>query len=82
MATVNIVSDTAVVYKGTDYTDITVVPLTIVALCGFFWILKKSTINTNYNLQWITDGLRNGNLRAVCDGSYKPKLNEKDMTTT
>ena len=81
IATVNIISHTMVIYEGTDYTDYTAVPPTMIALCDSFWILKKSTINANYNLQWVTDGLKNGTLREVCDVSYKPKLNEKGITT-
>ena len=32
-------------------------------------------------MPWVIDGLTNGTLRAVCDGSYKPKLNVKGITT-
>lgn len=81
LATVNIISDTVVIYEGTDHTDYASIPPTMITPCDSFWILKKSNINTNYNIPWVIDGLTNGTLRAVCDGSYKPKLNEKGITT-
>ena len=48
--------------------------------CNSFWILDNSNINSRYNESWVGRGLLEGTLRAVCDGSYKPKLNDKFIT--
>ena len=42
---------------------------------------SNCNLNVNFNLPWVIDGLKHGTLRAVCDESYKPKLNEKSITT-
>ena len=41
---------------------------------------KNSNISEKYTETWLAQGIREGNLRAVCDGSYKPKLTEKGIT--
>ena len=42
-----------------------------------FWVLTHSNINTHVGSKWIVDGLKKGNLKAACDGSYKPKMTKK-----
>ena len=39
-----------------------------------YWVLRHSNIEAQAHADWITQGLKRGNLRAVCDGSFQPKL--------
>ena len=43
-------------------------------------MLDNSTINTRHNDEWASQGLLEGVLRVVCDGSYEPKLNDRGIT--
>ena len=54
----------------------------MVSKCNYFWILDNSNINNRYNEAWIARDLLEGTLRTIYDGSYKPKLNDKGITTT
>ena len=82
LTTVEIISDRIIIFEGTDYTDIDEIPSSITVKCDSFWVLDNSTINTRCNDEWVAQGLLEGTLRAVCDGSYKPKLNEDDKSTS
>ena len=82
LATVKIISDRFVVFEGTDYTDIDTIPSTISLTCDSYWILDDSTIKDKYYLPWVVEGLRDGNLLAICDGSYKPKLQSNGTTAS
>ena len=72
--TVMNISDNVVRFEGTDSSDITSIPPCIAPVGDPFWILDSSNVLQRYNEPWITNGLQNGSLLAVCDGSYKPKL--------
>ena len=48
-------------------------PRPIVKKKHIFWMLTHSNITTHIKSEWIKDGLIKGNLRAVCDGSFKQK---------
>ena len=80
LTTVNIISDRIIIFEGTDYTDIDDIPTSMTVKCNSFWVLDNSTINARYNDEWVVQGLLEGTLRAVCDGSYKPKLTDKGIT--
>ena len=80
LTTVKIICDRAIIFEGTDYTDRNEIPRSMANRCNTFWILKNSNISEKYTETWLVQGIREGNLRAVCDGSYKPKLTEKGIT--
>ena len=80
ITTVKIISDKIIIFEGTDFTDIEDIPTSMTAKCNSFWILDNSNINTRYNDKWVAQGLLEGTLRAVCDGSYKPTLTDKGIT--
>ena len=42
--------------------------------------MQFRNINDRYTDPWVAEGLLKGDLRAVCDGSYKPKLTDKGIT--
>ena len=68
------VNDNIIRFEGTDLSDISSIPPCMASVGDSFWVLDSSNIRQCYNELWITDGLQNGSLLAVCDGSYKPKL--------
>ena len=80
LTTVKVISNRTIVFEGTDFTDKDVIPNLMAVKCNSFWILDNSNIKDRYNESWVVAGLLKGNLRAVCDGSYKPKLTEKGTT--
>ena len=82
LATVKLISDKFVVFEGTDYTDIDTIPPSISLTCDSYWILDDSTIKDKYCLPWVVQGLRDGKLLAICDGSYKPKLQSNGTTAS
>ena len=41
---------------------------------NFFWILHRSKGLELVQQQWVIGGLETGTMKAICDGSYKPKL--------
>ena len=47
-----------------------------------FWTLTHSNVTSQVGSKWIEDGLKEGNLRAVCDGSYKHKLTKKGISAS
>ena len=47
-----------------------------------FWILENSNITQHAHSAWIYQGLLQGNLRAVCDGSFQPHLISNGMSTS
>ena len=77
LTTVKIISDKIRIFEGTDYIDINDIPQSMLPKCNSFWILDNSNINKRYNIAWVARGLLEEALRAICDGSYKPKLNDK-----
>ena len=80
LTTVKIISDKVIIFEGKDYTDTKDISQSMAPKCNSFRILDKNNINKRYNEAWIARGLLEGTLRAVCDGSYKPKLNDKGIT--
>ena len=79
LTTVKVISDRIIVFKGIDYTNRNTIPEIMVAKCNSFWILDHSNIKDRCCYTWVIDGLYNGNLRVVCDGSYEPELTDKDI---
>ena len=80
LTTVIVISNTVIVFEGTDYTDYQDIPESMAVKCDSFWVLDNSNIKDQYTGNWVAEGLLKGNLRAVCDGSYKPKLTDKGTT--
>ena len=70
------------VFEGTDYTDVDTIPPSIAITCDSYWTLDASNTKHKYCLPWVAEGLRDGNLLAVCDGSYKPKLQPNGSTAS
>ena len=52
----------------------TVRPLSVLTPTHHFWVLTNSDIATHSRNLWLLNGLQNGTLLAVCDGSYQPDL--------
>ena len=57
-------------------------PSPIVKNKHIFWMLTQSNITSHAESKWIKDGLTKGDLRAVCDGSFKPKLTKKGISAS
>ena len=74
------INDRLVGFKGTDYTDIDTIPPLIALNCDAYWILYDSTIKEKYCTPWVAEGLRDENSFAICDVSYKPKLQANSTT--
>ena len=72
--TVLIIDDNFITFEGTDHTMIDTLPPTLLPPCNSFWVLEHSNIHQFYNNPCVLLALQNGTLSAVCDGSYKPKL--------
>ena len=68
-----------ILFGGSDYNTVDNFPPTIPIHCDSFWTLQHSKIKNEYTKAWVTDGLRESTLKAVCDGSYKPKLTSKGI---
>ena len=80
LTTVKVISNRIVIFEGTDYTDNNDIPKSMAAKCNSFWVLDNSNIKDKYTDSWVAERLLNGDLRAVCDGSYKPKRTDKGIT--
>ena len=80
LTTVTAISNSIIIFEGTDYTDLNDIPKSMAIKCDSFWILDNSNIKDSYTELWVAEGLLKGNLRSVCDGSYKPKLTDKGTT--
>ena len=65
------------IFEGTDCTDIDDISLSIAVKCDSLWVLVNNKINARCNDKWVAQGLLEGTIRTVCDGSCKPKLNDK-----
>ena len=78
--TIFLIDANVILFGGSDYNTVDNLPPTIPIHCDSFWTLQHSNIKNEYNKVWVTDGLREGTLKAVCDGSYKPKLTSKGIT--
>ena len=81
--TVSILSRTLVRFEG-FCTSLTTdpLPLPFTTPTHSFWILKDSNITAHAHSDWVYRGLLQGTLKAVCDGSFQPKLIGNGMSTS
>ena len=81
--TVTVLSPTLIRFEGniTSQTINALSPTTAVPEHSF-WMLKESNIIEHSTLKWVKEGLYKETLRAVCDGSFQPKLSTKGISTS
>ena len=80
--TVLIIDENFVSFEGTDHTMVETLPTTLLQPCDSYWVLQHSNIRQHFNDPRILLALQNGTISAVCDGSYKPKLQPKGTSAS
>ena len=80
ITTVRVIDENVIRYEGTDHSKVSSLPPCVSSTCDSFWVLTNSNIQQQFNEDWVTNGLKKGNLLAVCDGSYKPNLYTNGVT--
>lgn len=72
--TVKLYGDDFVLFQGSDSSAILTLPPSISDTPDSFWCLSHSNVQSVGLESWVAQGLSNGTLKGVCDGSFKPTL--------